>query len=197
MDTDSQVILKTIILYQNHQDGSNDKENLVKLTAREHFICHALLIRFLTGEAKYKMEWAFHKICAWSVNNSYHKEHYINSKLYEKFKENFQKGKNNSQFGTKWCYNTITGEVKKFKELPNEEWKFGRKQKEIKNRVKNHSMITVDELNERINKILNSGVDLSQYGWQSKVSKITGLSRREIFYTIKNSNLSTKVFIRN
>lgn len=58
-------------------------------------------------------------------------------------------------------------------------------------------MITVDELNERINKILNSGVDLSQYGWQSKVSKITGLSRREIFYTIKNSNLNTKVFIRN
>jgi hypothetical protein len=35
--------------------GNNSKENLVQLTAREHFICHRLLIRMLVGENKGKM----------------------------------------------------------------------------------------------------------------------------------------------
>ena len=176
--------------------GSNDKENLVKLTAREHFICHALLIRFLQGEAKYKMKWAFYQLCNWSTKNKFHKEQYINSRLYDKFKQDFQKGENNSQFGTRWYYNTLTGESKKFKNKPTSEWKPGRKLKEEKNRVKEHSPITNDELSKRINLILNSGVDLTKYGWQTKVSKLTGLTRREIYYTLNNSNtLRTKVFV--
>ena len=176
--------------------GSNDKENLVKLTAREHFICHALLIRFLQGEAKYKMKWAFYQLCKWSTKNKFHKEHYVNSRLYDKFKQDFQKGENNSQFGTRWYYNTLTGESKKFKNKPTSEWKLGRKFKEEKNRVKEHSPITNDELNKRINLIINSGVDLTKYGWQTKVSKLTGLTRREIYYTLNNSNtLRTKVYV--
>jgi len=35
--------------------GSNRKENLVKLTAREHFICHRLLIKMVTGPLQIKM----------------------------------------------------------------------------------------------------------------------------------------------
>jgi hypothetical protein len=35
--------------------GSNKKENLVKLTAREHFICHLLLTKMTSGDAYYKM----------------------------------------------------------------------------------------------------------------------------------------------
>lgn len=35
--------------------GSNDDSNLVKLTAREHFICHLLLTKMTTGEARSKM----------------------------------------------------------------------------------------------------------------------------------------------
>ena len=38
--------------------GSNDKSNLVRLTAREHFICHLLLVKMTTGESKRKMSYA-------------------------------------------------------------------------------------------------------------------------------------------
>lgn len=35
--------------------GNNDKTNLVKLTAREHFICHLLLTRMIEGKFRAKM----------------------------------------------------------------------------------------------------------------------------------------------
>ena len=35
--------------------GSNKKENLVRLTAREHFICHRLLVKMVEGKAKFQM----------------------------------------------------------------------------------------------------------------------------------------------
>ncbi len=35
--------------------GTDDIDNLVELTAREHFICHWLLTKMYAGEAKYKM----------------------------------------------------------------------------------------------------------------------------------------------
>jgi len=35
--------------------GLDSKENLADLTAREHFICHWLLTKMHTGEAKAKM----------------------------------------------------------------------------------------------------------------------------------------------
>ena len=118
--------------------GTNDKENLVKLTAREHFICHWLLVKMYdkgTTE-RYKM------LCAlWRMNNHGapdQKEHYINSRVYEKLRIEFAKavsevnsinqlGNKNSQFGTKWYTNRNTGESKKFKEKPIEEfWIEGR-----------------------------------------------------------------------
>lgn len=38
--------------------GTNKKTNITRLTAREHFICHLLLTKFTTGEAKKKMIFA-------------------------------------------------------------------------------------------------------------------------------------------
>ena len=35
--------------------GNNESANIVRLTAREHFICHKLLTRMVTGQARYKM----------------------------------------------------------------------------------------------------------------------------------------------
>ena len=180
----------------------------MKLTAREHFIVHALLIRFLTGVEKHKMEWAFHKICTWSVKNKFHKIKYINSKIYENFKKTFQKGKNNSQYGTHWCYNLKTGEIKKCINLPDENWIFGRKNLNlIKNKKEiykqkhkeaelnglirndgriNGNGITNKQWLERKNIILNSGVDFSKYGWKSEVQRKTTLTRRQIDNTIKH-----------
>jgi len=36
--------------------GTNDKSNLVKLTTREHFVCHLLLVRFTAGPDHYRMK---------------------------------------------------------------------------------------------------------------------------------------------
>lgn len=38
--------------------GDNSKENLVKLTAREHYICHLLMTKMLEGENRRKMWYA-------------------------------------------------------------------------------------------------------------------------------------------
>lgn len=39
--------------------GTNKKCNLVKMSAREHFICHKLLMKMVVGNARYKMVEAF------------------------------------------------------------------------------------------------------------------------------------------
>lgn len=36
--------------------GANETTNLIELTAREHFICHLLLLKMVTGEHQYKMQ---------------------------------------------------------------------------------------------------------------------------------------------
>ena len=69
--------------------GSNDKDNLVRLTAREHFICHQLLVKMTTGDAKRKMAFAF-----WRQINGKH-GFKISSKQYETLRlqvaDNFSK----------------------------------------------------------------------------------------------------------
>lgn len=49
-------------------NGSNDKDNLVLLTPKEHYICHLLLVKMCEGQKKYKMSWALHKIAYGSSN---------------------------------------------------------------------------------------------------------------------------------
>ena len=64
--------------------GSNDSENIVKLTAREHFICHLLLTKMVEGPDKSKMYQA-----AWMMASCVgkHQERYkINNRLYAKLK---------------------------------------------------------------------------------------------------------------
>jgi len=65
--------------------GDNSESNLVKLTAREHFICHLLLPRMLTGVAKRNMTFAI-----WSMLNRDHSKqrsrHKVNSYKYQRLK---------------------------------------------------------------------------------------------------------------
>lgn len=138
MGSEVQDITKNITYCLNHFGGSNDDANIVKLTAKEHFICHALLVRFLTGQAKYKMTWAFHQLCTWSVANSCHKETYINSRLYDTFKRDFQRGKNNSQYGTCWWTNLETFEQVKAKTCPGDNYIHGRKKHDIEEKRQKH-----------------------------------------------------------
>ena len=59
--------------------GTDDIDNLVELTAREHFICHWLLTKIHTGDARNKMLSAFFLMRG---NNAY-QDRYINSRAYE------------------------------------------------------------------------------------------------------------------
>lgn len=43
--------------------GENTKENLVNLTAKEHYICHGLLCKMTEGKARSKMTLALLKMC--------------------------------------------------------------------------------------------------------------------------------------
>jgi hypothetical protein len=65
--------------------GNNLDENLVRLTAREHFLCHLLLPKMLTGINKRNMTFAI-----WSMLNRDHSKqrsrHKISSHTYQKLK---------------------------------------------------------------------------------------------------------------
>jgi hypothetical protein len=58
--------------------GDNSLSNLVKLTAREHFVCHRLLARITTGQNRNKMVHALWRMC-----NSLKSDYKVNSKTYE------------------------------------------------------------------------------------------------------------------
>jgi hypothetical protein len=65
--------------------GSNDKENLVELTAREHFICHWLLIKMTEGEDRSKMLYALQGMKAENrFQQRYHTK--ITARVYEKYR---------------------------------------------------------------------------------------------------------------
>ena len=73
--------------------GSNKKDNLVSLTAREHFVCHLLLTKITEGENKKKMARAF-----WLMAKGTGNRYKPSSKLYEIARKSFveaQKGHSN------------------------------------------------------------------------------------------------------
>jgi hypothetical protein len=67
--------------------GNNKKENLVFLTAREHFLCHVLLVKTHRGNRNnYKK--MLHALMLMKGSNSQQRR-YINSKLYESLKKEY------------------------------------------------------------------------------------------------------------
>lgn len=65
--------------------GTDDPTNLVRLTAREHFVSHILLTKFTSGEHYYKMLCA----CNGMRRHRDYQSRYINSRLYETVKKRF------------------------------------------------------------------------------------------------------------
>lgn len=88
--------------------GTNDKTNLVDLSAREHFICHLLLTKIYSEDTPnyHKMVKAFFMMMVCRSDNQ---ERYITSKKYETLRINFAKAQSLSQSGEK---NSQYGKVK-------------------------------------------------------------------------------------
>jgi len=82
--------------------GNNSKQNIVLLTAREHFIIHCLLLKMCANEKdKRKMSLAFYRM---KQSNSF-EARIGNGKLYEKIKKNIaylNSGSNNYFSTTKY-----------------------------------------------------------------------------------------------
>lgn len=115
--------------------GDDSTENLVELTAREHFICHWLLTKIHpSGHMHYKAIHAF-AMMVW-CHNPDQSRYKVSSRLYERLRTQHresmswsQSGKRNSQFGLRWAVNMDLKETRKFPrdaELP-EGWTWGRK----------------------------------------------------------------------
>lgn len=68
--------------------GTDDRNNLVKLTAREHFICHWLLTKMHTGESRAKMIYALNGMKR-SNDFAQRYETKITARVYEKLKKEF------------------------------------------------------------------------------------------------------------
>ena len=65
--------------------GSNDKDNLVYLSCREHFLCHWLLLKITEGENQHKMRYALMGMRA----ENEHQERYhtaLTARIYEKYR---------------------------------------------------------------------------------------------------------------
>ena len=117
--------------------GGNDlKENIIKLTGREHFLCHYLLTKIYKDD-----NYSYKKVLAaftfFQANPTKHNTRYFNSRLYEKAKQDYSLlcknriGKNNTNYGYKWIKFDESKVCMKLPEIDcydyiEQGWKFGR-----------------------------------------------------------------------
>lgn len=96
--------------------GTNDNTNLVKLTAREHFVCHLLLTKMVDGDFKKKMTYAVWLMC--NVKNHHQPNRYIpNSSTYQLIRENHSKNVSEKQLGRRKTYSSFSGRKHSIKTL--------------------------------------------------------------------------------
>lgn len=101
--------------------GLDNKENLVELSAREHFICHYLLIKIYKDD-KFKLSKMINAFSMMFCKSHCNNDRYSPSRNYEYFRKQFSKvqsenqtGKSNSQYGTCWVHNLKEKDNKKIK----------------------------------------------------------------------------------
>ena len=149
--------------------GSDDEENLVLLTAREHFIAHLLLTKITKGSDNRKMQFAFY----FMANTNGLK---INSKIYESTKKKVSEirskyfnGENSGMYGKTHSEKTkkLFSEQRRGKNNPNYNKPMSDKQKEKiskANKGKIRSDKTRTKISESLkgNKNPNFGKDFSK-----------------------------------
>ena len=96
--------------------GLDISENIVCLTAREHFICHWLLTKFTVGESRDKMIYALRMMRTNNSGQRYTSK--ITARVYENLKTDYSEiqrqrilGENNPMYGKKF-YRSEEGRIK-------------------------------------------------------------------------------------
>lgn len=102
--------------------GSDKKENLVELTAREHFIAHLLLVKI--HPRSYSMIKSVNMMCCGSnrQDRSMNRMYSWLKEKHSKAQSEKMKGDGNTQFGSMWIHNLDLKESKKIKKgesIPN------------------------------------------------------------------------------
>ena len=98
--------------------GTDDADNIVKLTAREHFVCHLLLTKMFPTD-KYKTAKMVRAWCGMSWRRNEFRTYKVNSRIFEAYRKKFSvlvsehQTENNSQQSTMWIYNVQLKENKK------------------------------------------------------------------------------------
>lgn len=167
--------------------GNNSIDNIVTLTAKEHFICHLLLTKMTEGVARSKMIFAF---VAMSRSSNTQERYNINSRLFESVKKQrihtieSRKKMSVAATGRKQTMETVEKRVSKFrgrvspikgKSIHSEESKqvISEKQKKLL------ALLTPEENAARIKNSCSSPNSWTD-DRRSKISKaITGIKRSE------------------
>lgn len=116
--------------------GLDNLDNIVRLTAREHYIAHLLLTKMFPYDyiktAKMVRAWC---AMAWFVGDTQERLYKINSRTFNALRELFAKimsdcqtGSNNSQYSTVWVHNKRLKQNKKvnINQSLEEGWQYGR-----------------------------------------------------------------------
>ena len=151
--------------------GNDNSENIVRLTAREHFIAHLLLLKMYPSN--YSLIKAVNMMCIG------HKQNRSMNRMYGWLREKFsnemsrsQTGSGNSQFGKKWIYNPVLKENKKIliAEIIPDGWFSGRvlnfetyfekiqkkKERELERELKKQKLILQKQENLKNKQILSN-----------------------------------------
>lgn len=203
--------------------GSDDSNNIVKLTAKEHFVCHLLLTKCTRGKIKYKMMCAVNKML--SITSK--QERYIPaSTRYQRIREEFAKahstymsgkfiGKDHHSFGKvrsieyrKKISNSLLGRTptKKTCEHCFKEVSPGPYKKYHGDKCKKNKNITLSDLNSRkkvkknlcvhCNKLIEAGAYGRWHGDNCKVLKAQKKMKTKKIQ-IKNLEIGMKVKTKN
>ena len=177
--------------------GSNDVENLVKLTPEEHYLAHQLLIKIYNGNHSL-IRAAMMMRCNRPTNKLYG---WLRRK-YALIASAAQTGTRNTQYGTKWIHSKLLQENKKIKfneEIPIG-WETGRiinfdayfKKQELKTqkieKVKLPKELTKEQKRKKI-KTKHFNFRKTE-GYRKAKSK-------KLFKEFKNSGLSLRQFAKN
>lgn len=137
--------------------GTDASSNLVKLTAREHFICHLLLIKMVDDTVKYKMVYA-----AWQQSRPRpYTSLKVSSRIYEMLRMEMSasyKGRARPPFSDQWKANMKAGAASRKKVEMTEERLLQIRESVAKRKKligednpfygKSHSQETIDKIKE-------------------------------------------------